>query len=58
MCNRQAIRHPSRLAVLQAQAARARRVANQRHARALCIAAWAAAAVMWATYTIPALIGA
>ena len=58
MCDHQAVRHPSRLAVLQAQSARARRLANQRHTRALCIAAWACAAIMWTTYTIPALIGA
>ena len=53
----QAIRHPSQLAVLQAQSKRARRIANRRHTRALCIAAWACAAVMWATYAIPSLIG-
>ena len=58
MCNHQAIRHPSQLAVLQAQSKRAQRVANRRHTRALCIAAWACAAVMWTTYTIPQLIGA
>lgn len=53
----QAVRHPSMLAVLQAQSKRAQRIANRRHARALCIAAWAAAAVMWTTYTLPTLIG-
>ena len=57
MCN-QAIRHPSRLAVLQAQSKRAQRIATRRHTRALCIAAWAIAAIMWTTYAIPALIGA
>ena len=59
MCNRhpQAIRLPLP-AVLQAQSKRARRVANQRHTRALCIAAWACAAIMWTTYAIPQLIGA
>lgn len=57
MCN-QAIRHPSQLAVLQAQSKRAQRIANRRHTRALCFAAWAVAAVMWTTYTIPQLIGA
>lgn len=54
----QAVRLPSKLAVLQAQSVRAQRIANRRHPRALCIAAWAAAAVMWTTYTLPALIGA
>ena len=54
----QAIRLPSKLAILQAQSARAQRIANRRHPRALCIAAWACAAVMWATYAVPALIGA
>lgn len=54
----QAVRHPSKLAVLQAQSMRAQRIANRRHTRALCIAAWAAAAAMWTTYTLPALIGA
>lgn len=58
MCHNQAIRHTSPAAVLQAQSKRAQRIANQRHTRALCIAAWACAAVMWATYTIPSLIGA
>ena len=53
----QAVRLPSKLAILQAQSARAQRIANRRHTRALCIAAWAAAAVMWMTYTLPALIG-
>ena len=53
----QAVRLPSKLAVLQAQSARALRIANRRHARALCIAAWAVAAVMWMTYTLPTLIG-
>lgn len=54
----QAVRLPSKLAILQAQSARAQRIANRRHPRALCIAAWAVAAVMWTTYTLPALIGA
>ena len=54
----QAIRYPSQLAVLQAQSKRAQRIANRRHTRALCIAAWSIAAVIWATYAIPALIGA
>ena len=53
----QAVRLPSKLAVLQAQSVRAQRIANRRHTRALCIAAWAAAAAMWTTYTLPALIG-
>lgn len=53
----QAIRLSSPLAVRQAQSKRARRVANQRHARALCAYAWVIAAIMWATYAIPQLIG-
>lgn len=58
MCNRQAVRLSSQLAVLQAQSKRAQRIANRRLARFLCIAAWACAAVMWTTYAIPQLIGA
>lgn len=58
MCNHQATRLQSTPAVLQAQSKRARRVANRRHTRALCIAAWACAAIMWTTYAIPQLIGA
>ena len=53
----QAVRLPSKLAILQAQSARAQRIANRRHTRFLCIAAWAVAAVMWTTYAIPSLIG-
>ena len=53
----QAVRLSSQLAVLQAQSKRAQRIANRRHTRFLCIAAWAAAAAMWTTYTLPALIG-
>ena len=56
MCN-QAVRLSSQLAVLQAQSKRAQRIANRRHTRALCIAAWAIAAVMWTTYALPTLIG-
>lgn len=59
MCNPQAIRHPSQLAVLQAQSKRARRVANRRAlSTLLCAYAWVIAAIMWATYAIPQLIGA
>ena len=53
----QAVRLSSQLAVLQAQSKRAQRIANRRHTRFLCIAAWSIAAVMWAAYTIPQLIG-
>ena len=54
----QAVRLPSKLAILQAQSARAQRIANRRFSRVLCVAAWSTAAVMWATYAIPSLIGA
>lgn len=53
----QAVRHPSMLAVLQAQSKRAQRIATRRHTRFLCVAAWGIAAAMWATYVIPQLIG-
>lgn len=53
----QAVRLSSQLAVLQAQSKRAQRIANRRHTRMLCVAAWGIAAVMWATYAVPALIG-
>ena len=53
----QAVRLPSKLAILQAQSARAQRIANRRFSRVLCVAAWSTAAVMWATYAIPSLIG-
>ena len=53
----QAVRLSSQLAVLQAQSKRAQRIANRRHTCFLCIAAWSIAAVIWATYAIPQLIG-
>ena len=39
----QAVRLPSKLAVLQAQSVRAQRIANRRHTRVLCVAARATA---------------